>query len=247
MSGLLTGLIAGAMVGGATILGALPILKKSKTSTNAWSGLNLDFAIGMMLAAAAFNLIAPAYREGDGVISVTLALGFGIISIRILSRLIHNSAQSHLDDSVRRASLFVIAMMLHNFPEGLAAGVSFHNQSLNALQGWSVIIALIVQNLPEGLATAFAFKSLGMNRSSAFLGAVVTGGMEIFGGMIGGSFREISSSILPLTLAFAGGAMISVTLDEIVLKLRETKMRYLADRSFISGIVAVLLMNALFN
>lgn len=247
MSGLFTGTIAGLIVGGATVVGALPILKKTAVQSNAWKGLNLDFAIGMMLAAAAFNLIAPAYKEGLGILPITVALLLGIFSIRFLSQTIHNFSQKTTDENTKRASLFVIAMMLHNFPEGLAAGVSLHSGVLNPLQGWSVILALVVQNLPEGLATAFAFKSMGMKKSSAFYAAALTGGMELLGGALGGSFRDISTSILPMTLAFAGGAMISVTLDEVFVKMRETKMKYLMDKSFISGFMIVLAMNALLN
>lgn len=247
MSGLVTGLIAGSIVGGATVVGAIPILKKAAVKSNIWKGLNLDFAIGMMLAAAAFNLIAPAYQEGLGVLPITLALLLGIFSIRFLSQIIHNFSQQNKDETTQRASLFVIAMMLHNFPEGLAAGVSLHSEVLNPLQGWSVIFALVVQNIPEGLATAFAFKSLGMKKSSAFFAAALTGGMELLGGAIGGGFRDISASILPMTLAFAGGAMISVTLDEVFVKMKETKMKYIIDKSFVSGFIVVLAMNALLN
>ena len=247
MSGLFTGIIAGSIVGGATVIGAIPILKKITVQSRSWKGLNLDFAIGMMLAAAAFNLIAPAYQEGLGILSITLALFLGIFSIRFLSQIIHNFSKKIADESTKRASLFVIAMMLHNFPEGLAAGVSLHSEVLNPLQGWSVIFALVVQNLPEGLATAFAFKSMGMKKTSAFYAAALTGGMELIGGALGGAFRDLSASILPMTLAFAGGAMISVTLDEVFVKMKETKMRYILNRSFVSGFMIVLAMNALLN
>ncbi|MEN0059695.1 MAG: ZIP family metal transporter, partial [Bdellovibrio sp.] len=81
MSSASLGLIAGVITGASTMVGALPILKKESKGWNPWRSLNLDFAIGMMLAAAAFNLIGPAYQSASTVTGVSLALFLGIASI----------------------------------------------------------------------------------------------------------------------------------------------------------------------
>ncbi|MEN0059696.1 MAG: ZIP family metal transporter, partial [Bdellovibrio sp.] len=143
----------------------------------------------------------------------------------------------------RRALLFVTAMMLHNLPEGLASGAALSADSLSQANGWTVVGAIVFQNFPEGLATAAAFLSIGLSRRAAFAGAVLTGVMEILGGALGGLFASWTSASLPYILAFAGGAMISVTLEEIFVKIRETQMRYLWQKEFLMGALCVVLMN----
>lgn len=242
MSSALMGLLAGGITGLSTIVGALPVLKKETKGWNPWKSLNLDFAIGMMLAAAAFNLIGPAYASTHGASGVTLALVLGVASIYGLSHLIHKVSPSEYTVH-RRAWLFVIAMMLHNFPEGLASGAALSADTISTSSGWTVVGAIVFQNFPEGLATAAAFLSIGFSKRTAFFGAAMTGVMEIFGGAVGGVFTSLASHTLPYILAFAGGAMISVTLEEIVAKMRETQFRYILQKHFLAGALAVILMN----
>lgn len=244
MSGLFAGVVAGLITGFSTIIGALPVLKKeTKRAWNPWRSLNLDFAIGMMLAAAAFNLIGPAYKTSpNGYWGVSLALLLGVVSIYSLSHFIHRVSPQR-GAVHRRAWLFVTAMMLHNFPEGLASGAALSADSLSTTNGWTVVGAIVFQNFPEGLATAAAFLSVGFSRRAAFIGAAMTGVMEMLGGSLGGVFASFTSASLPFILAFAGGAMVSVTLEEIFVKARETKMRYLLQRQFLAGALAVVLMN----
>lgn len=243
MTGLVAGIVAGLITGTSTIIGALPVLKKENRTWNPWRSLNLDFAIGMMLAAAAFNLIGPAYKSSpNSSVGVSLALALGIVSIYSLSHLIHRVSPTQWS-SHRRAWLFVTAMMLHNLPEGLASGAAISAGTLSTSNGWTVVGAIVFQNFPEGLATAAAFLSIGLSRRAAFFGAAMTGVMEILGGTLGGVFATITSASLPFILAFAGGAMISVTLEEVFVKARETKMRYLLQREFVAGALAVVVMN----
>ncbi|MFS4457726.1 ZIP family metal transporter [Bdellovibrio sp. HCB2-146] len=240
MGSALWGLFAGLVTGLSTMLGALPILAKERKNWNPWKSLNLDFAIGMMLAAAAFNLITPAYSGAKGAMGVSLALALGVASIYSLSHLIHMFSPSEWK-AHRRAWLFVTAMMLHNLPEGLASGAALSAQNLSG--GWAVVGAIVFQNFPEGLATAAAFLSIGLSKRMAFAGACLTGVMEIIGGSLGGLFTAVTEQSLPYILAFAGGAMISVTLEEVFAKLKETQMKYLLQKEFVAGVLSVVLMN----
>jgi ZIP family zinc transporter len=241
MSGMMAGILAGWITGLSTIVGALPILHKVK-SWNPWRILNLDFAIGMMLAASAFNLIGPAYSTSSNSLNVTIALLLGVGCIFGLSRWIHHLTPETGSQN-QRAWLFVIAMMLHNFPEGLASGAAL--SASTGATGWATVIAIVIQNFPEGLATAAAFLSIGFSQKKAFWGATLTGMMEIFGGTLGAIFTTTTASHLPLILAFAGGAMMSVTVGEVVVKLNEERWRYLYNPQFLTGCLAVLLLNYL--
>lgn len=236
------GIFAGLITGLSTMIGALPILKQQTKTWNPWKSLNLDFAIGMMLAASAFNLIAPAYRTSKSMLGVSLAIFLGVASIYGLSHLIHNFSPSQVNLH-KRAWLFVTAMMLHNLPEGLASGAALSADTISSANGWTVVGAIMFQNFPEGLATAAAFLSIGFSRKAALYGAFLTGVMEILGGTLGGVFTALTSATLPYILAFAGGAMISVTLEEIFYKLKESNMRYLIQKEFVLGALCVVVMN----
>ncbi len=239
MGGMVAGIIAGIITGLSTIFGALPILHKAK-SWNPWRLLNLDFAIGMMLAASAFNLIGPAYSTSSNNFSVSVALLLGVISILGLSRWVHKLTPE-TGAKNQRAWMFVIAMMLHNFPEGLASGAAL--SASNNATGWATVVAIVVQNLPEGLATAAAFLSIGFSQKKAFWGAALTGAMEIFGGTLGAVFTNTTSMHLPLILAFAGGAMMNVTIAEVVAKISQERWKYLFNPQFLTGCLAVIALN----
>lgn len=239
MSSLLLGTIAGLATGLATVVGALPSLRSKQGKIAQW--LNLDFAVGMMIAATAFNLILPAFRENKNHLLLILFLAIGVFLIEAVSRFI-----SHFDilKGKSNAWTFVIAMMLHNFPEGLASGASFASESLEG--SWMVLGAIMLQNVPEGLATMMTFKVIGFSTRWAFAATVGTALMEVFGGIIGGSFAFTTQAGLPYVLALAGGSMMSVTLNEIYTQVRETGFKYLVRKEFVAGCLAVLSFNVLF-
>lgn len=238
----LNAIIGGFVTGLSTIIGALPVrLQRSSALWNPWRILNLDFALGMMIIAAMMNLIVPAYRSAEPALLISSWILVGLISMRVLSRILHRSSPAHWKNH-GRTTLFIIAMMLHNFPEGMASGAALSDSILDA-RNWGVVIAIVLQNFPEGLATAAAFLSLGVSRKAAFWGAALTGFVEILGGLISGLFAAITHNSLPSILAFAGGAMLIVTLEEISHKVQEQGLRYLIRRDFLLGLGLILILN----
>jgi zinc transporter, ZIP family len=202
------GLIAGLWVGGSTILGAMLTLLRSRLpGTQALP--NLDFALGMMLAASAFSLLLPAaqgsWAQGMEAFIVTILMALlGAAVMFAISRLMSTSSP---------AKLFVVAMMLHNLPEGLAGGAAF--VGLSNIGSSSLISAIMIQNIPEGFATVLAFRALGLSGPQAMLGGIASGLVELMGGGLGGMFVSTTQAALPSLLALAGGAMLQVTLREL--------------------------------
>jgi len=253
MNGLLLGLIGGGVSGLATTLGAVPILMHNSRIGKFLNKINMDFVIGLMLSAAAFSLIWPAYEKVYSaalveerhyqflIISASLMAGIAFIKSagKIIERVMHKSENLQKN---KKALLFVIAMMVHNFPEGLASGATM---TLPGTEGYSLLGAIAIQNVPEGFTTALSFITLGVNPWMAFLGTVVTGLVELGGGLIGGYMSAKIDGVLPLLMAFAGGAMMSVVLGEMAEKLKDESYGFLVRPSFLSGVALILIFNNL--
>lgn len=250
MNSLLLGTLGGLISCLSTVAGALPSFYQKQGTKNPWKFITLDFTLGMMLAAAAFSLILPAYQSVSwetfgSMAGVSLALIVGVFFIKIvggrIARMQNPAAEnSHL---ATRAWLFVTAMMIHNFPEGLASGASLNVENLRA--GLTILGSISLQNLPEGLMTALAFQSLGMSSRKAFLGAVLTGLMEFFGGFIGGLVTTFTMQALPFMLAFAGGAMLYVSAQELWAQTQGHPEKVFGNRSFALGFLLMASMSLL--
>jgi zinc transporter, ZIP family len=223
---ILAGVAASAIAGLATGLGALPMLLVRRLSARAEDAL-LGFAAGVMLAASFFSLIQPgiveARADGAGAAGaaaiVLTAVLVGALAIHVLNRKVpheHLMTGRHRPDHprLRRVWLFVIAITLHNFPEGLAVGVGFGGGDF--ANGMSLALAIGLQNLPEGLAVAAALMSLSYPRSTAVLIATCTGLVEVIGGAVGVGAVVLAAPFLPVALGFAGGAMLFVVSNEII-------------------------------
>lgn len=240
MNSLALGALGGLISCLSTCSGALPSLYRSRGTSNPWKFVSLDFTLGMMLAASAFSLIMPAYRStsletAGRLAGISLALFGGAFFIHFLGNWIqHFQSESSKETKVSaRAWLFIVAMMIHNFPEGLASGASLNVENIRA--GLAILASISIQNLPEGLMTALAFQSLGMSPRKAFFGAVLSGVMELTGGTIGGWLTTLTAEALPFMLAFAGGAMLFVSCRELWAESKGHPLRILISRRFALG------------
>ena len=224
---ILAGFLGSFCAGLATVIGALPMLGMRKPSDEQ-QNLLLGFAAGVMLAASFFSLIIPAIHVArqrgltppSASLLVVAAVLLGAWGLAWLNRIIPPFEQlgfSHrgiIEASARRMWLFVLAITLHNFPEGMAVGVSFGGGDLAA--GRATALGIGLQNIPEGLAVAVALTSAGYGRVTAVLVSLASGLVEPVAGLIGVSIVAIAQPFLPWGLGLAAGAMIYVVASDII-------------------------------
>ena len=211
-------------VGGATVIGAL-LGFLFKSPSHKWSDIILSFAAGVMLCAAIIGLILPSL-EGGTPSAITLAIPaifLGALFLFGIDKIIPhlhtptgNEIESHPESAKRlnRVLLFVLAIAIHNLPEGIAAGVSFGTGDISAALAVAGGIAL--QNIPEGMVIIAPMLASGISRKKTFFIATLTGLVEVLGTFIGYFAVNISSALLPFALAFAGGTMLYVISDEMI-------------------------------
>lgn len=207
----------------ATALGAIPIFFAKNISKKAINIL-LGFAAGVMLAATFFSLLVPSIEMGvggvKGILITSLGIFVGCLILDLIDRymphehLITHDIEGKNTDKLKKIWLFIIAITIHNFPEGLATGVATLPD--NPGNGLAIAIAIALQNMPEGLAVAVALKKENYSNGFAFIVALITGLFEPLGAFIGYYLVKISTAILPFTLAFTAGAMLFVISDEII-------------------------------
>ncbi len=211
-------------VGGATLIGTL-IGFGFKNISHKFSDIILGFAAGVMLAAAVMGLIIPSLeRGGDFAVLTTVAGVFlGAICLNLIDRLVphlHNlggkETESHPKPgtAVNKVILFVLAIAIHNLPEGIAAGVGFGTGDVG--EALTIAGGIALQNIPEGMVIIAPMLAAGISKKKTFLVAAGTGLVEVIGTLIGYFAVSVSAAVLPLALAFAGGTMLYVISDEMI-------------------------------
>lgn len=223
-------LIATLFTWGVTAAGAALVYFTSSVNRKVMDSM-LGFAAGVMIAASFWSLLAPgiAMAEELGHIPwLTAVIGFmgGGIFMRIADKImphIHpRMAKSEgIKTSWQRSTLLVLAITLHNIPEGLAVGVAFGAVAAgvpSATLGGAIALAIGIglQNFPEGTAVAMPLRREGMSKNRSFMYGQFSGMVEPIAGVIGAYFVLKMQNILPYALCFAAGAMIFVVVEELI-------------------------------
>lgn len=235
-------------VGGATIFGVLIGFLFQKVP-HKFNDAILGFAGGIMLAAAILGLIVPSLEEGNIWVTV-FGILCGAIFLNVADKItphlhhitgVDQETHAESQNSLNKIMLFVIAIAIHNLPEGIAAGVGFGNDDVsNAI---TVAIGIALQNIPEGMIIVSPLIMAGVPKWRVFLIASFTGIIEIIGTLIGYSAVSVSTAILPFALAFAGGTMIYVVSDEMIPETHSHGYERLATYSLIFGFITMLIMD----
>lgn len=212
-------------VGGASVIGAVLGFIFKKVS-HKFSDIVLSFAAGVMLAAAVIGLILPSLEYGGKFKILTCVAGIfcGAFCVNLIDKIVPhlhsvtgiNREENHpkSNEQLDKVMLFVIAIAIHNLPEGIAAGVSFGTG--NIAEAFTVAGGIALQNIPEGMVIISPMLATGISYKRTFLIAVATGIVEVFGTLLGYFAVSISTAILPFALAFAGGTMLYVISDEMI-------------------------------
>jgi len=251
-------LIATTIAGfGATTLGAVPAIFLRRLNEKLNNNL-LSFAAGVMLAATVFSLLLPSIAQSksqgantpSAVLQAVIFLFIGGFVLWLINELVpHEHFEKGHDGIIeagklRKIWLFVIAIAIHNFPEGLSVGVA--NGTGDFGTGLGATLGIGLQNIPEGLSVAVALHSLGYSKKYSIMVSALTGVVEIVGGLCGASVLLLSAQILPWALAFSAGAMLFIVSDEIIPETHRPGFETGATFSLFVGFGMMMFLDAVF-
>ena len=209
-------------VGGATVIGAV-IGFVFRRLSHTFSDIVLSFAAGVMLAAAVLGLILPSVEYGGqfGLLIACVGIFAGALCLNLIDKLVPHlhklvgaDTEAHHQANLNKVLLFVLAIAIHNLPEGIAAGVGFGTG--DSAQALVIAGGIALQNIPEGMVIIGPMLAAGVSKGKTFFLAMMTGLVEVLGTLIGYFAVNVSAAVLPFALAFAGGTMLYVISDEMI-------------------------------
>lgn len=238
---------------GATAVGALAGASLRRLSSRAEDSL-LGFAAGMMLAASSFSLILPGLAAAKtmtgsgalGALTVVAGMALGVVLMLGLDRFTPHEHDSTGPcgpgcERIGRVWLFVLAITLHNLPEGMAIGVSFAQGDLNV--GLPLTSAIAIQDIPEGLAVVMALRAAGIKLWPAVLLAGASGLMEPIGSLVGAGIAGGLALAYPVGLGLAAGAMIFVVSHEVIPETHRNGHQTSATLGLMAGFAVMMFLD----
>lgn len=250
MSGALLG---GCMAALATALGTLPVLLSQQMSQRTYDTM-LGFGAGVMLAASSFSLIIPAIAAAKaqggsawgagGIVGMGIALG--ALLLMVIDRVVPHEhfvkgVEGLQAKAIKRVWLFVLAIAVHNLPEGLAIGVAYAGS--DAVGALALATGISIQDVPEGMVVALALRGVGYGRWTAAGLGVLTGLLEPIAAVAGAGLIGLSASLLPWGLAAAAGAMLYVISHEIIPESHRAGHERWATCGLMLGFIVMMLLD----
>ena len=216
------------------------------------------FAAGVMTAASVWSLLIPAMGQAEHMgkwAFVPAAVGFwiGILFLLLLDRLIphlHLNSQEAEgpQSSLSRTMMMVLAVVLHNLPEGMAVGVVLAgwrtgNTSLSLAAALTLSLGIAIQNFPEGAIISMPLRTEGVSKPKSFLYGVLSGAVEPIGALLTIAFASFIMPLLPYLLSFAAGAMIYVVVEELIPEMSEGEHSNVGTLLFAAGFVLMMILD----
>ena len=243
--------LSAAGLAAATMLGSL-IGFTVRELPHKWNDAVLGFCAGVMLAASTVGLIVPAAEQaGPSWWLVLLGVVAGMLFLNVLDmvtphlhRITGLDREEHLHNaSLNRILLFVLAIALHKFPEGIASGVGFNSSDVS--DAWTVVAGIALQNIPEGMVVIAPLLLAGVSRMRTFMISLAIAMLEVAGVWTGYALGAMSERMLPVMLSFAGGAMLYVVSDEMIPETHAHGYEKAATYSLVLGFVGLVLLERL--
>ena len=233
-----------------TALGAATVFFFARKVCERAQGALLGFAAGVMVAASVWSLLIPAIEQSEGMGKLSFLpafIGFwvGVLFLLLLDRLIPHlhvgSEQAEGPKSkLGRTTMMVLAVTLHNIPEGMAVGVVYAgflsgNTQITAASALALSLGIAIQNFPEGAIISMPLRAEGERKGRAFLGGVLSGVVEPIGAVLTLLAAQLVIPALPYLLSFAAGAMLYVVVEELIPEMSQGKHSNIGTVFFAAG------------
>ena len=219
----------------------------------------LGFASGVMIAASIWSLIIPAIDMSSNMgklsfIPAAVGVLVGILFLLMLDKLIphlhsnSNEPEGIKKNNLKKATMLVLAVVIHNIPEGMAVGIVFagalNEGALLTLAGaFALSIGIAIQNFPEGAIISMPLISEGLSKNKAFLYGVLSGVVEPIGAIVTIMFSGLITPFMPYLLSFAAGAMIYVVVEELIPEASQGEHSNIGTIGFSIGFVIMMILD----
>ena len=216
------------------------------------------FAAGVMVAASVWSLLIPAIEQSSGLGAWSFAPAAGGFWIGILFLLLLDKTVPHLHmhasqaegarATLSRNTMMLLAVTIHNVPEGMAVGVVYAgfltgHAGITAMGALTLALGIAIQNLPEGAIISLPLHAEGMSRWKAFLGGVLTGAVEPLGALLMIAMASRLTPVMPWFLSFAAGAMIYVVVEELIPEMSEEPHSNVGTVLFAAGFTLMMALD----
>lgn len=241
-----------------TVLGSACVFLLKNTMSDTLQRILSGFAAGVMVAASVWSLLIPALEQAEdmGALSfIPAAVGFwlGILFLLLLDHIVphlhQNAEQAEGPKSrLQKTTMLVLAVTLHNIPEGMAVGVVYAGflagkSNITAMGALALSIGIAIQNFPEGAIISMPLKAEGMKRSKAFLNGAASGIVEPLGALITIAAASFVIPTLPYLLSFAAGAMLYVVVEELIPEMSAGEHSNIGTVFFALGFSAMMILD----
>lgn len=240
-------LLATLMTYGFTVAGSSLVFFFKKVNRNVMDAL-LGIAGGVMIAASFFSLIAPAIEKSEELSQIPwLVVSLGFLLGGVLLFITDKLSEKYLKDSEKKRNfMLMLSITMHNIPEGMVVGLAFGSVgygNVTLMSAFMLALGIGIQNFPEGSSISLPLRRSGMSRRKAFFLGQISGIVEPIAGVLGALLVLKVEWILPISLAFAAGAMIYVVVEEIIPESQTNKRKDLMAFFTLIGFVIMMILD----
>ena len=211
----------------------------------------LGFAAGVMIAASVWSLLIPSIEMSESVLPTVIGFALGCVFLMSLDRIIPHlhvgeSKPEGMKSSFRRTTMLILAVTLHNIPEGMAVGLAFAmagEKGMPIAGAVALTVGMCLQNIPEGAAVALPLRREGLSKFQAFVGGSLSGFVEPVAALVGVLLAQNMIGIMPYALSFSAGAMMYVVVEELIPEAHLGEHSHTGTASVLFGFVLMMVLD----